>query len=252
MSQSPLPAIDLRISEAQANAARTLLTEAGLEAPRIERNTVNNAGRTIKKMLIKAAARALGVPPEALDADNKLNQQTRQMQKDGKTRTNFRNDYGGFRLAKARGSGSWAVIRVSGRPIPVYRFGAQPQLPPTPSGVTYRIGADAPVHLPHAFIAKMHDRTGYSVYERKGKDRFPVSMIKGPSVASALQGRPEYQRLLNIDGPMILNAELINQIDQAIERARKKAGSIGPVAARQLRREGIGARLGELAAGGDA
>ena len=111
-----------------------------------------------------------------------------------------------------------ATIGISGRRVPVHRFGARQ----TRKGVSYRIRKSAGRQtIAGAFIAKMP--SGHvGVYRRVGKTAFPIIELYGPSVPQVMSSVGSLaQPQLEADAGARLEREIDTQVGLLIERRNR-------------------------------
>jgi Prophage minor tail protein Z (GPZ) len=121
-------------------------------------------------------------------------------------------------VAPARPERLRAAVIVSGRPIPLIRFGARES---RKGGVSVRIGGKVETYT-RAFIATMPGGGHRGVFERKTKARLPIRELWGPSL-------PGMVRRSDVLPPLVvfmndrLVANLHRQLDRRVRRDAGKA-----------------------------
>lgn len=112
-----------------------------------------------------------------------------------------------------------AVLESSGRPIPLIKFRV------TPAKVQYRgrrgrkikvrVRRDSSgARLNRAFVAFMGTTT--NVFERKGKPRFPVKKLYGPSIPQMLRSEDVMTRITR-KAQDSLNTEITHQLNRLLK-----------------------------------
>jgi hypothetical protein len=202
---------------------------------------VDRTGRSIKSMVLSAITSNINIKRKDIDGNSK-----------------GRHRYGGvYFRAYGIGSVRRATVTVTGHRIPVYRFGARPQLPPTrktkaPSepdparkfkkrkrrkgifkngrprkGVSFRIskGAGATT-VKDAFVARM--KSGHvGVFKRmKPGQSLPIAELFGPSIPQAALNDQKLQDGLKVDASDMLKKNLSSQIDRFLQRSRARAQAV--------------------------
>lgn len=120
-----------------------------------------------------------------------------------------------------------AMLSVSGKRIPLIEMSPSPATPEQDlarglrRGVSYRQAKGGRKRLPHAFIARMSAGGRLGVYERKGKARFPVRYLRGPSVGLILAEDPQMLRKVELTAAERLGVEIKRQTELVLKRAKK-------------------------------
>jgi|SRR5581483_9990065 len=117
-------------------------------------------------------------------------------------------------LLRSTARGMTAVIRVSGRRIPLVAFGARQ----TAAGVTYRLSAGGRGLVPGSFLATM--ASGHrGVFRRKGRTRLPILELFGPSLPYVTIRRRLFQAQ-QAAGVALLERNLQHEIDFLLQQGR--------------------------------
>jgi hypothetical protein len=221
-------ATQITIDPRHEQELKELLREVPNGLPTAMRAAVNRTGRWAKTRTLKAVTSNLNIKRKDIDANAK-----------GAHR------YGGVKLSLAgRRAEPTATVNISGRRIPVYRFAPKPaavydqiemsreanarrragrKIPQSLSGVTYKIDkGGARKRAPHTFVARM--ASGHiSVFIRKGKDRFPLRELMGPSIPHVAEQRSEFKSMLAVDAGRELHKQLDSQVDRLLKRQKAQA-----------------------------
>ena len=118
--------------------------------------------------------------------------------------------YGGVKLAVGD---EVARVSVTGRRIPLYRWGAKPHAPPTRHGVSYQIsrGTGRKRISSNAFI--LITKSGHvGVFRREGKKRLPVQELYGPSIPQVTLSSVALRDKLDVDVPTMLESNMDRQV----------------------------------------
>ena len=132
------------------------LASLGKKAPRIISMSLNRTIRGVQTVMKRAIAKDIGIKVGVVAE--------------------------GMKITKARSSRTRAILRVTGKRIPLIKLKAKAT---KKRGVTYRLGGQRR-RRPHAFIATMpggHE----GVFKRAQRTRLPITELHGPSIVHVFQ-----------------------------------------------------------------
>lgn len=114
-----------------------------------------------------------------------------------------------------------ASVIVTGKRIPVFRFGARPNKPqhknPPRGGASWKIGARARTRDQRAFVAMT--KSGHlSVWKRDGRKSLPITQLFGPSIPQVAITQPDINRIYKVDATPVLVKNLESQVDRLLNR----------------------------------
>lgn len=191
--------VDVKVNKAQMADLERTLKGIPRGVPRVLTRAINRVGVAARRQVVKAVSREIAVT-----------------QKDLKAR-NVRLRKANFRTLRAR-------ISISGRRIPVLKFGAKQ----TRRGVTYRIKrgggrkriADAFMEAKSGTEIRMP--SGHrGVFRRRMGSRLPIDELFGPSVPAVVEGVAELAaETMNRQLGRDLDKEVTKQVGWLLERRR--------------------------------
>lgn len=135
-----------------------------------------------------------------------------------------------LKIQKAKSNQTYAILEASGRPIPLYKFGARPVMPVEQKGIPVRGRKPVTVKVKrkgarkiirHGFVARM--RSGHmGIFERVGTASLPIRELYSIGIKRMFEIRaiPVIKRLVREKGPQIVKHEL----DWATQREFQKRG----------------------------
>jgi hypothetical protein len=203
-------------------------------------DAITRTGRSIKTLIMRAVTQNLNIKRKDIDGNSPK-----------------RHRHGGvFLRFSGEGTLKRATIIVTGHRIPVYFFGARPELPPVRKiqpdepkvkrpfahrrrpagifkngrprkGVSWRIYKGAGVTtVKDAFIARM--KSGHvGVFKRMQEGRrLPIAKLFGPSIPHVALTDPKLQDDLKVNAPELLSKNISNQIDRFLQRSRVRAQAV--------------------------
>ena len=187
--------LTVQVNEKQMKETQRLLANTPRALPKILTRSINKVATKAKTLIIRRVTAELNVKKKHL--------RNRQKPAVG--------------LKKANYTTLEAIITISGKRIPLSRFGARK----TKKGVTYKLTKGRPrKRLRHSFLQVM--TSGHrGVYRRKGKSRLPIIERFGPSVPVAMGNiRNLAQGVLDEQISSDLKGEINRQVGLVLERRR--------------------------------
>lgn len=118
--------------------------------------------------------------------------------------------------------GEGGVVRVKAKPISLEKFSHSPRVPRNPppkKGVRSSVRIGQPHYHRHAF--KAPDKGGtFRIFERKGKSRYPIKKLFGPSTYTLLRYNPRNREILRTRLSDRFKKELASQLSRFLARKR--------------------------------
>jgi hypothetical protein len=190
-------ASEFHFDRQQRRALERLLADIPNGVQRVERAAIKRTGEQVKTRTLQAITGTVNVKRKDIDANKATAHR-----------------FGGVRLNVW---GLNAEVSVTGRRIPVYRFGAKQ----IKKGVSYKIEkGGGKKRIESGFIATMESgHTG--AFARVGKARFPIDEKFGPSIPHVADESPEYQKLAEFDAGELLEKNTAQQVERYLERAAR-------------------------------
>ena len=121
--------------------------------------------------------------------------------------------------SKTRAERHFAIVRGTGKPIPLMKFAARPTEPPVQKGIP--VGKRKPVTVKvlknqprkivrHAFVAQLRTTAAPNMFMRKGKARHPVRTLYSLGIQKMFEkeGIPAIEEIARTKGRRILEHEL--------------------------------------------
>ncbi|MCK4340287.1 MAG: phage tail protein [Phycisphaerae bacterium] len=212
--------ITVRPDEQQYRRLNELFERFPREVPKVTARAANRTATKVRTLILRAITKTINVKRKDI--------------------TGHMHTFGGVTVRKATWSHPVALVRVTGRRIPLYRFGARAKAKRNvrmsdlrtrrrikrrvSGGVYYRIRrGQARRLLVGAFIATM--RTGHvGVFKRKSPSvrRLPIIELRGPSIPHVAEQSGELKRALKMDLSDLFMQRLDHEIGRVLER--KKGG----------------------------
>jgi hypothetical protein len=213
------------------------LKDQQADIPKAIQAAVDRTGRSVKTIVMTAITSEINIKRKDIDANSP-----------------GRHRYGGVRFS-TYGSGSIrrATVSVTGHRIPVYRFGAKPNQPPTRKtkapgkpdparkfkkrnrpkgivkngrprkGVSFKIDKGGKSQtVKDAFVARMSSgHVGVFKRMKPGKS-LPIAELFGPSIPEVAIKSDKLQASLKVDASELLVKNLASQADRFLQRARAR------------------------------
>lgn len=162
--------------EGKTDEVKQMLKDAKWEHPKAAAAALNRTANTIRSRAVKSIAGDLGIKQKMVSPAVKTERAT---------------------AAKVA-----AVINATGKGISAILLKPDPKklIRPQPGkGVSFQVSEGRRKFVQGAFIARMHKRFGnmkLGVWQRKGKERQPVRMIKGPSIPGVFESIQKQLRVV--------------------------------------------------------
>lgn len=197
---------------------RRVMTNVQSQLPRAMATAVTRTVRAVRVQFVNAVFRDLNVQKRHLwESGNK-----RRPIQDSLTREGGHVTGGFIRAGYGRREGDVGAFsdgRSTGGRIPLSRFQAKQ----TRQGVQYRIRRGGPREvIPDAFTATFQSGH-HAVVRRKGRERYPLLELFGPSVGRVAANRPEIEALRRGGAQVILNRNMEQQVRRFVIRAQRNA-----------------------------
>lgn len=200
----------IKIDEGQRRRLEHELRAHPRDIAKVITRAVNRTGTNVRTLVIKTISQHVNIKQKDI--------------RGGHT-------YGGVTLRRASRANAGALVRITGRRIPLFRFGARPSEPGTrpPGGVSYAIlRGQGRKRIREAFIASgavgqgrgvkggsvaTRGASGHlGIFYRPTPQRLPIKELFGPSITKVAEDSPELARALKID----VTATLEKNIDQQL------------------------------------
>lgn len=194
--------IAIQLDKDQLADLRRTLRDVPNGVDRAMKSAVRRTTAQVKTRVLKAITSDLNIKRKDIDADK-----------------------GGHRFGgvRSRVRGDSGYVSVTGRRVPLFRFGAKQ----TKRGVTYRVRkAGGRTMVRSSFVARMG--SGHEgVFKRLGKSRLPIQELFGPSIPQVALTSPSLQSNMEIDAAEMLRANIASQVDRLLARRRASGGRRG-------------------------
>lgn len=229
MPQEPskyLATVAISIDERQLAEAEARLGAIPQGMPKAIMRAINRGGRVAKRKSLQAISKTMNVKQSDLDGTHR---------------------FGGVGLWLARPDYLQAKVTITGRRVPVFRFGVSPATnqPPTQGGVRFKIfGGGGTRTVGNAFIAKM--RSGHmGAFKRRPGARHtlitamsgkhvgkkirsggPIQELFGPSIPHVAEHHPELQKALEVDVDAVVAKQFAHEVEFLLngEQGRETGG----------------------------
>jgi len=190
--------IDVQLDEARLKGIEQMLSGIPRGMPKVVTRALNKTATTARSQTVKAISKKVAIKQK----DIRLN----------------------VKMWKASYRRWVSTIKITGKRLPLIYFGATQ----TKRGVGYRIDRGAGrKRAPHAFITTMikKKKTGEDVeyrgvFARIGKSRFPLRVLRGPSVVGVFQKAPGLAARLLATANRRLEQEIDRQVGVLLEKGR--------------------------------
>lgn len=192
--------IDVQVNRAQLRAAIRLLDDVPKGFPRAASAALNRSVISARSHLVRRLKAVLNMKSGDIRKSTKIR------------KSNY------TRLV--------AEVNLTGRRIPVYRFGPRPRTPEADRarkrgrGVSWKIRRQGGrTKARHAFVART--ASGHvGVYQRVGRARLPIRELLGPSLPQVLDDDARMVRETMEDAGQLLEKNLASQVERLLARRR--------------------------------
>lgn len=187
--------ISVTVNKKQIAEAKRLLADTPRAMPKIITRSVNKVAVKARTKIIRRVASEIAVKQKDLRQRN-------------------------VKLKKANYSTQTATIKITGKRIPLIRFGAKQ----TKKGVTYKIKkSGGRKKITGAFVEAMS--SGHrGAFRRKGKSRLPIVELFGPSIPAAMENVADMaKRTMEREIGKNLHNEINRQVGLVLERRKGAA-----------------------------